>query len=148
MASAKPTIEYPPLSSTSGTENVTSNNKSDELSKAAPSLTKSSEEVPAGRLTRSSAKGANIQLQSLGAEENLNKQELRKAREYEINRLLALKSKDGRTDRCVEEALAQFQVASPAELSQVYKELCKLTHPDKQTETEWKEKATEAQQSK
>lgn len=146
MASAN--IEYPSLPSPSGTVNVIPKNRLDELIKAAPSVTGASEGAPAGRVTRSSAKGANVKLQSLGAEENLNKQDLREAREYEINRILAFKTEDGRTNRCVEEAFGQFQLASPAELAQVYKELCKLTHPDKQTETEWKEKANEAQQSK
>jgi len=127
MASAESAIEYPSLPSTSGTVNVTSKNRSDKLFNAAP---------PFGRQTKSSAKGVNVKLQSLGAEKNLNKQDLREAREYEINRILTFKTEDGRTDRCIKKALEQFQLASPAELAQVYKELCKLTHPNKQTETE------------
>ena len=141
-------IDYPSLPSTSGTENVTSNNTSDELSKAGPSSTEPSEKAPPGRLTRSSAKGAKVQLESLGAEENLSKKRLREQREYEIDRILEYKTEDGGTDRCVEEALGQFKIGSPEQLSQIWRELSTLTHPDKQTEPEWKEKAGEAQQSK
>ena len=133
-----PAVEYPTLQNTSDTLSGPSSNNSDGKSTATPS-NGAHEEVPSGRQTRSSGRGANIELRSLGSEDDLDESELRQAREAEIERII---------NGGVDEALGQFHLASEAEMSAVYRKLCALTHPDKQSEDAWKEKATRAQQSK
>lgn len=90
------------------------------------------------RQTRSSGRGAKVALESLGPIEELSQSELRKQQQYEIDRIIG-----GSPD----EALGQFHHADKAAMTQVYKQLSALIHPDKQPE-EWKEKANQAQQSK
>ncbi len=91
------------------------------------------------RQTRSSAQGANIDLQSLPSEDRLSGELLRLARQREIERIIS-----GRVD----EAFGPFHIGTNSERDEVYRTLSALTHPDKQPEGEWKEKASKAQQSK
>ena len=90
------------------------------------------------RQTRSSGRGAKIALESLGPIDELSQSQLREQQQYEIDRI-----NNGSPD----EALGQFHHADEATITQVYKQLSALIHPDKQPD-EWKEKATQAQQSK
>lgn len=87
------------------------------------------------RQTRSSGRGAKVALESLGPIEELSQSQLREQQHYEIDRII-----DGSPD----EALGQFHHADKAAMTQVYKQLSALTHPDKQP-AEWKEKANKAQ---
>ena len=90
------------------------------------------------RQTRSSAKGGKVAFESLGPTEDLSQKQLREQQHYEIDRIVG-----GSPD----EALGQFHHADKAAMTQVYKQLALLTHPDKQT-SDWKEKATKAHSSK
>ena len=90
------------------------------------------------RQKRSSAKGGNVALESLGPTEELSQNQLREQQHYEIDRII-----NGGPD----EALGQFHHANKAAMIQVYKQLALLIHPDKQT-PDWKEKATKAHSSK
>ena len=90
------------------------------------------------RQTRSSVKGGKVALESLGPTEDLSQNQLREQQHYEIDRII-----DGGPD----EALGQFHHADKAAMTQVYRQLALLTHPDKQT-PDWKEKATKAHSSK
>ena len=89
------------------------------------------------RQTRSSAKRGKVALESLGPTEDLSRSQLDQQQHYEIERII-----DGGPD----EALGQFHHEDKAAMTQVYKQLALLTHPDKQT-SDWKEKATKAQSS-
>ena len=109
----------------SGSSNTTANQESNQN----PATT---------RQTRSSGRGAKVALESLGPIEELSQSQLREQQHYEIDRII-----DGSPD----EALGQFHHADKAAMTQVYKQLSALTHPDKQP-AEWKEKANQAQQSK
>ena len=60
-------------------------------------------------------------------------------RQNEIIRIL-----DGGPD----EALSSFHTGTKAEMLQIYKCLSGIVHPDIQSDAQWKEKATQAQQSK
>ena len=94
---------------------------------------------PSTRQTRSSTRGASSQFQSLPSEDRLNGEELRLARQREIERIIG-----GRVD----DAFGEYHVGTQSEMTEVYRTLSALTHPDKQTEEEWKRKASQAQQSK
>lgn len=109
----------------SGSSNTTANQESNQT----PATT---------RQTRSSGRGAKVALESLGPIEELSQSQLQEQQHYEIDRIV-----DGSPD----EALGQFHHADKAAMTQVYKQLSALTHPDKQPE-EWKGKANQAQQSK
>jgi len=85
-----------------------------------------------------SGRGAKVALELLGSIEKLSQSQLYEQQHYEIDRIV-----DGSPD----EALGQFYHADKAAITQVYKQLSALTHPDKQPE-EWKKKANQAQQSK
>ena len=89
------------------------------------------------RQTRSSGRGAKVALESLGPIEELSQSQLGEQQHYGIDRII-----DGSPD----EAFGQFHHADKAAMTQVYKQLSALTHPDKQP-AEWKEKANQAQQS-
>ncbi|KAL8823040.1 MAG: hypothetical protein Q9191_006240 [Dirinaria sp. TL-2023a] len=86
------------------------------------------------RQTRSSVKGGKVALESLGPIEDLSQNQLREQQHYEIDRII---------DDGLDEALEQFHHADKAAMTQVYRQLALLTHPDKQT-SDWKEKATKA----
>ena len=88
------------------------------------------------RQTRSSSKGKKVAFESLGPTEDLSQSQLREQQHYEIDRII-----DGGPD----EALGQFHHADKAAMTQVYKSLALLTHPDKQSSKDWQEKATKAQ---
>ena len=90
------------------------------------------------RQTRSSTKRGKVAFESLGPTEDLSQKQLREQQHYEIVRIV-----DGSSD----EALGQFHHADKAAMTQVYKQLALLTHPNKQT-SDWKEKATKAQSNK
>ena len=92
----------------------------------------------ATRQTRSSTKGGKVAFESLGPIEDLTQKQLHEQQHYEIDRII-----NGSPD----EALGQFHHADKAAMTQVYKQLALLTHPDKQT-PDWMEKATKAQSSK
>ena len=83
------------------------------------------------RQTRSSGREAKVALESLGPIEELSQSQLREQQHYEIDRI---------TNSSPDEALRQFHHADNAVITQVYKQLSALTHPDKQP-TERKEKA-------
>jgi len=89
------------------------------------------------RQTRSSGRGAKIAFESLGPINDLSQSQLREQQQYEIDRIIS-----GSPD----EALGQFHHADKAAMTQIYKQLSTLIHPDKQPE-EWKGKANDAQQS-
>jgi len=171
MSSSRPpnngNLQYPALPGTSGTSaetpndvavtnsnaqrsvNVTSarrpnnnaNDTSNDTAGGSSSDTanqESSQTSATTRQTRSSGRGAKVALESLGPIDELSQTQLREQQQHEINRII-----DGSPD----EALGQFHHANKAAMTQVYKQLSVLIHPDKQPE-EWKEKANQAQQSK
>lgn len=107
---------------TGGSSNTTANQESSQISATT-------------RQTRSSGR---VALESLGPIEDLDAIQLLEQQQYEINRIIA-----GSPD----EALGQFHLENKAAMTQVYRQLSALIHPDKQP-AEWKEKATEAQSSK
>ncbi len=90
------------------------------------------------RQTRFSERGAKIALESLGSIDELSQSQLREQQQYKIDRI---------NNDSSNEALEQFHHANKAAMTQVYKQLSALIHSDKQSE-EWKEKITQAQQSK
>jgi len=102
----------------SGSSNTTANQESNQN----PATT---------RQTRSSGRGAKVALESLGPIEELSQSQLHEQQHYEIDRII---------DSSSDEALGQFHHANKATMTQVYKQLFALTHPNKQSE-EWKEKA-------
>jgi len=110
---------------TGGSSNTTANQASKETSATT-------------RQTRATTRGAKVNLKSLYPIDELGPADLREQQQYEIGRII-----DGGPD----EALGQFHHANKAAMTQVYKQLSTLTHPDRQPE-EWKEKANQAQQSK
>ena len=116
-----------------GTSNNASNGSSNTTANQEPNQTSATT-----RQTRSSGRGAKIALESLGPIEDLSANQLREQQQYEIDRIIA-----GSPD----EALGQFHHANKAAMTQVYKQLSALIHPDKQP-AEWKEKANQAQSSK
>jgi len=59
----------------------------------------------ADRMTKSFRKGINIKLQFLNAKKNLNKQNLRETKKYEINRIFIFKIEDGRINHCIKKVL-------------------------------------------
>ena len=75
------------------------------------------------RQTRSSRREKKIAIESLSPIEKLNQSQLREQQHYEINRII---------DSSPDEALRQFHHADKAAITQVYKQLSALTHPDKQ----------------
>jgi hypothetical protein len=109
----------------SGSSNTTANQESDQSSGTT-------------RQTRSSAKGGKVALESLGPTEGLSQNQLREQQHYEIDRII---------NGSLDEALGQFHHTDKAAMTQVYKQLALLTHPDKQT-PDWREKATKAHSSK
>jgi hypothetical protein len=109
----------------SGSSNTTANQESNPTSATT-------------RQTRSSGRGAKVPLESLGPIKELNQSQLREQQHYEIDRII---------NSSPDEALGQFHHADKAAMTQVYRQLSALTHPDKQP-AEWKEKANQAQQSK
>ena len=96
------------------------------------------EDTGGGRQTRSSARGNKIALESLGPIDELSTSQLGEQQQNEIDRIIA-----GSPD----EALGQFHHADKAAMTQVYKQLSALIHPDKQP-AEWKMKANQAQSCK
>ena len=170
MSSSNPpnsgNVEYPALPGTSSTSSETpnpnavtnsntqgsvngasggnANNNADSASKNASNESSNTANQDSGspsgttRQTRSSAKAGKVALESLGPTDDLSQKELREQQHYEIDRII-----NGGPD----EALRQFHHADKAAMTQVYKQLALLTHPDKQT-PDWKEKATKAHSSK
>ena len=144
-------VPYPALPSTSGTSagtpngntgtnnnnfNVASNNATGGNSNDR-SHQETSQTSATTRQTRSSGRGAKVALESLGYTDDLSQSDLRKNQQYEIDRII----------NNPDEALGQFHHADKAAMTQVYKQISALVHPDKQV-AEWKDKANEAQQSK
>ena len=86
------------------------------------------------RQLRSSGPPQDISLESI-VEDRVTSEE----RHNEILRIVA---------RGSDEALSNYDVGTKAEMLQVYRMLSSLVHPDKQTSSEWKEKAIRAQQCK
>ena len=95
---------------TGGISNTTANQESSQTSATT-------------RQTRSSGRGAKVGLESLGPLEELSANQLREQQQYEIDRITA-----GSSD----EAFEQFHHANKAAMTQVYKQLSTLVHPDKQ----------------
>jgi len=110
-------IEYSFLLNLSNTVNVIPKNKSNELFKVALSVIKISEKTPANRIIKFFIKGGKVKLESLGAEKNLNKKDLRETKKYEINRIFIFKTENNRTNRCIKKALKQFQSTSTIKLT-------------------------------
>jgi len=96
MALAESAIEYSFLPSTSGTINVILKNRLNKLFNAVP---------PFDRQIKSFIKKANVKLQSFDIKKNLNKQDLREIRKYEINRIFIFKTENNRTNRCIKKIL-------------------------------------------
>lgn len=117
------------MSSSNNTAGGSSNNATNQESNQTSATT---------RQTRSSDRGAKVALESLGPIDELSQSELRKQQQYETDRI---------NNGSPEEALGQFHHADEVQMTQVYKQLSALIHPDKQPD-EWKERATQAQQSK
>lgn len=110
---------------TGGISNTTANQESSQTSATT-------------RQKRSSGRGAKVVLKSLGPLEELSASQLREQQQYEIGRIIA-----GSPD----EALGQFHHANKAAMTQVYKQLSALVHPENQP-AGWKEKPTDAHSSK
>ncbi|KAL9125159.1 MAG: hypothetical protein Q9217_005591 [Psora testacea] len=127
MSSPRPpnngNVQYPALPGIPGTSAETLNDNSGTNS------------IAQG-LTRSSGRKAKIALESLGPIDNLSQSQLREQQQYEIDRII---------NSNLNEALGQFHHADKATITQVYKQLSILIHPDKQPD-EWKEKANQTQQ--
>ena len=87
------------------------------------------------RTTRSSAQGSDTSVQLFTKEDDLSTNE---QRQNEINRI---------NDGGVSDVFGQFNIDA-SEVPQIYKQLASLVHPDKQSDPEWRMKATLAQQSK
>ena len=117
--------------------NGTSNNAASRISNTT-SNQESSQNSSTMRQTRSSGRGANVALESLGPIEESSKSQVRKQQHYEIDRII-----DGSPDK----ALGQFHHANKVAMTQVYQQIFSLTHPDKQP-AEWKEKTNRAQLNK
>ncbi len=137
------TVGYPSLpapSAPSPEDNATSNDTNE---RAQIAVEGASDNLPNDRLDQANSTGR--QLRSSGPAQNISvgslvsDQVTPEERQNEIDRII-----DGGPDQ----ALSNYHVGTSAEMTQIYKSLSMLVHPDKQTGEDWKERATRAQQSK